>query len=455
MAQARPGESGNAGGGVPVVAVVGRPNVGKSSLVNRIIGRREAIVEASPGVTRDRRAFNAEWAGRRFEIIDTGGLEAGVEGLEAQVAEQAHIAIAVADLILFVVDAVAGPTEDDLRVADLLRRSGKPVIVAANKVDGAADEPGAADFYRLGLGDPVAVSAVHGRGSGDLLEAVIGRLAPGDPSPSREWAAAAIVGRPNVGKSSILNALLGAERSIVDASPGTTRDPVDSHLAMPDGRVLRIADTAGMRRRVRIEDPIEYFSWLRSRATLRRVDVVVLVADASTGITAHDQRIAQEIVAEGRSCVLVFNKWDLIPSDELEVDRLERDLTARMRFLDWAVVVRTSAVTKRGMARLLPAVDEAIASHRYRLATAELNRLVRDAQERRPHSRTGGRAIRILYAVQARVSPPTVVLFTTGAIETAYVRYIEHQIRATGAFAGSPIAIRVRQRASGDTPRRP
>ena len=436
-----------AGRRLPVVAVVGRPNVGKSSLVNRILGRREAIVEATPGVTRDRGGWPAEWTGRRFEVVDTGGLELGTEGIEARAGEQAAVAIDVADVVMLVVDAAAGVLEDDLAVADILRRSGKPLLVVANKVDDARDEPGAAAFFRLGLGDPIAVSALHGRGSGDLLDSLMRLLgSQEDAPPQDEWASAAIIGRPNVGKSSILNALLGGDRAIVDIAPGTTRDPVDSHLAMPDGRVLRIVDTAGMRRRVEIKDPLEYFSWVRSRATLGRADVALLVIDAAAGVTSHDQRLGEEIVRSGRACVIALNKWDLAAPDHADRRRLEADISDRLRFLDWAVKVRTSALTRRGMTRLMPAIDEAVASHRRRLSTGELNRFIGEAQERSPHPRTGGRSVRILYAVQASVSPPTMVLFTTGRLDPGYLRYIENRLREHEPFRGSPIVMQVRTR---------
>ncbi|MDQ3619577.1 MAG: ribosome biogenesis GTPase Der [Actinomycetota bacterium] len=438
-------------GRVPVVAVVGRPNVGKSSLVNRILGRREAIVEATPGVTRDRRSFHAEWAGRSFEVVDTGGLEPGAEGLDARVVEQAQVAIHTADVIVLVVDAVAGPLEDDLLVAAELRRTEKPVLVAANKVDDPRDEPAASTFYRLGLGAPSPVSALHGRGSGDFLQALVARLPDEEATPGSEWAAAAIVGRPNVGKSSILNALLGEARSIVHDVPGTTRDPVDSLLEVGEERQLRIVDTAGMRRQVQLKDPLEYYSWLRSRQTLERVDLAILVIDASEGVTGHDQRIAEDVVSSGRACIVVLNKWDLVTKDEIDRGRLEDSIQDKLRFLDWALFVRTSAATKRGINRLMPGVIEAIASHRRRLATSTVNQLVRDAQERRPHPRLGGRATRILYGVQANVAPPTFILFSTRRLEVAYLRYIEHRIRELEPFAGTPLRVQARLR---DRPQR-
>lgn len=431
---------------LPVVAVVGRANVGKSSLVNRVLGRREAIVEPTPGVTRDRRSFAAEWAGRTFEVVDTGGLEPGTGGLEERVAEQAQVAIEAADVIVFVVDVTTGPLQDDLTVAELLRRSTKPVLVAVNKADVPEDEPAASAFYRVGLGEPMPVSALHGRGSGDLLDALVALLPERRAAAAEAWAGFAIVGRPNVGKSSVLNALVGEGRSLVDPRPGTTRDPVDSLLQLPDGRRLRIADTAGMRREVRVKDPIEYFSLLRSRDTLRKVDAAIIVMDASEGVTAPDQRIAEEVVGSGRACVVALNKWDLVTRDEADRRRLDRSIDERLRFIPWAERVRTSAPSRRGIDGLVPAICDAVESHRRRLPTPVLNQLVRAAQERRPHPRARGKAVRILYAVQPEVAPPTVVLFATGPIDEAYLRYLEKQIREADPLPGTPLRIQVRRR---------
>ena len=432
--------------GRPVVAVVGRPNVGKSSLVNRVLGRREAIVEATPGVTRDRHGFVGEWGGKTFEIVDTGGLEPGARGLEQRVAEQAQVAIETADVIVFVVDASVGPLQDDLVVAERLRSAGKPVIIVANKVDEPSDEASSAVFYRLGLGDPVAVSALHGTGSGDFLEVLAATLPEEPATDSDAWASIAIVGRPNVGKSSILNGLTRSERSVVDARPGTTRDPVDSYLGLRAGRTIRIVDTAGMRRQVRIEDPLEYFSFLRSRRTLARVDGVILVVDAEQGATSHDQRIAQEVLDHGRACVLALNKWDAVPRDPTDRARLEREAGDRLRFLTWAPQIRTSAVSGPGLDKLLPAVEAAIEAHRRRLPTPEVNRVVREAQAARAHPRTRGKAVRILYAVQADVAPPTFVLFATGEVERGYLRYVEKRIREVEPFVGSPLRVSSRLR---------
>lgn len=433
-------------GNLPVVAVVGRPNVGKSSLVNRILGRREAIVEETSGVTRDRHAFDAEWRGRRFELVDTGGLEPGAQGLDARVSEQALVAMAYADVIVLVVDASVGPQADDLAVAAMLRRSDKPVLVAANKADDAAIEAEVSDFYRLGLGDPHPVSALHGRRSGDLLDAIVAKLPEARGAGDDAWAAFAIVGRPNVGKSSLLNALLREERAITDAVPGTTRDPVDSFIDTADGRRLRILDTAGMRRQVSIKDPVEYYSFIRSRRILHRVDAVVLVIDVSEGATGLDQRIAEEVIESGRACLIVLNKWDLITADETDRVRAERDLETQLRFLPWATVVRTSALTKRGVDKVLPAVTAAVGSHRRRIPTHDVNRVIGDAQQERPAPRASGRNNRIQYAVQATTGPPRFILFASHRLDDPYVRFIEHRIRAFEPFEGTPLRIEVRTR---------
>ena len=430
----------------PVVAVVGRPNVGKSSLVNRVLGRREAIVEATPGVTRDRHGFVGEWGNRTFEIVDTGGLEPGARGLEALVAEQAQVAIETADVIVLVVDASVGPVEDDLVVAERLRSTEKPVIVVANKVDDPRDLASSAAFFRLGLGEPVPVSALHGTGSGDFLELLAASLPEESGAADTSWASIAIVGRPNVGKSSILNSLTRSYRSIVDSVPGTTRDPVDSYLDLDDERRIRVVDTAGMRREVRIDDPLEYFSFLRSRQTLTRVDAALLVVDAAEGVTSHDQRIAEAIVEHGRACVIALNKWDSTPRDAVDKERLERDAGERLRWLPWAPRVRTSALTGRGIDKLLPALSTAIDSHRRRIPTPEVNRLVRDAQAARPHPRTRGKAVRILYAVQAQTAPPTFVTFANSLLERNYLRYLERTIRSVDPFTGSPVKVLARLR---------
>ncbi|MDQ3877865.1 MAG: ribosome biogenesis GTPase Der [Actinomycetota bacterium] len=437
--------------GVSIVAVVGRPNVGKSTLVNRLIRSREAIVEEQPGVTRDRRHFSMEWRGRNLEIVDTGGIELGATGLSALVTEQARIAVDIATVVLFVVDAQVGVTADDERVANLLRRSDKSVLVVVNKIDAPAGPQDVADFYALGLGDPVAVSALHGTGSGDLLDRVVDLFTEAPTlEPAPEWASIALIGRPNVGKSSLLNRLVGERRALVDAVPGTTRDPVDDRLLLEDGRAVRVIDTAGLRRQVKIDDPIEYFGWLRSRRILARADAAVLVTDVDSGITSFEQRIAQEIVEAGKACVVAHNKWDLLEGDEERRERFEADAQHKLRFLSWATVVRISAKTGRGVHRLLPAVVDAVDAHRTRVATSQLNRVIVDAQDATPHPRSGGRARRVRYAAQVGTSPPTFALFASGPLEDSYLRYLERTLRASANLAGTPVRLLVRTKTKSE-----
>jgi GTP-binding protein len=370
--------------------------------------------------------------------------------MDARIAEQAQVAMEAADLIVLVVDGTAGVTQDDLEVAVQLRRGDKPVQLVINKIDSAADSLLVHDFYGLGLGEGIAVSALHGTGSGDLLERLVAIIPEARSEPDGSWSSIAIVGRPNVGKSSILNTLLGETRSIVDGAPGTTRDPIDSFIEGSDGRVIRIIDTAGMRRQVQIQDPIEYFSFLRSRGTLKRVDAALLVIDAHEGVTGSDQRIANEILEAGRACVVALNKWDLLRGqEESDRARVERDLATKLRFLPWANFARTSAVSHRGVDKLLPLLETSVESHRTRLVTSLVNRLIKDTQSRRPHPRSGGRAIRILYAAQVSTAPPRFLLFTNGRLETTYIRYLENRFRDEYPFTGSPLKFeyRVRSRA--------
>ncbi|MFN2594161.1 MAG: ribosome biogenesis GTPase Der [Actinomycetota bacterium] len=429
----------------PIAAVVGRPNVGKSTLVNRIIQSRQAIVEEQPGVTRDRRHFSTEWRNRSFEIVDTGGIELRAAGLSALVTEQAQIAVDIADVVLFVVDSQVGPTAEDVEVAALLRKTNKDVVVVVNKIDAPRGPQDVADFYSLGLGEPVPVSALHGTGSGDLLDRVVAGLPDlGPAQPPSEWASVALVGRPNVGKSSLLNHLLGKRRALVDSTPGTTRDPVDDILSLQDGRLLRVIDTAGLRREVKIDDPIEYFGWLRSRKILTRADAAVLVTDVATGITSFEQRIAQEIVDAGKACVIAYNKWDLLDKDEETRERFEREAATKLRFMGWATTLRISALTGRGVHRLLPAVTDAIDAHRTRIATSQLNRVIADAQDTTPHPRSGGRARRVRYAAQVATGPPPFALFASGSLSDSYVRYLEHALRNSAPLEGTPIRVLVR-----------
>ena len=438
----------------PVVAVVGRPNVGKSTLVNRIIGRREAIVEERPGVTRDRKVVEAEWSGREFTLVDTGGWMTTGDSLDDKVSEQAEKAMREADLILFVVDAAVGVTSDDAAVATLLRRSGPPVLVVANKVDSEKREPDIWDFVRLGLGDPFPVSALHGRSSGDLLDEVIGRLPPpgrpeedgapraAEPAESEPLPAVnsvAIVGRPNVGKSTLFNRLIGDERSIVHDVPGTTRDSVDTVIETEDGP-LRFVDTAGMRRKSRVDEGPEYFSLVRALQAIDGTDAAILVIDATAGVTHQDQRLAERVDAAGSPVVIVLNKWEMVPADERE-DVLV-DVEDRLAFLGYAPVLKVSAKTGLGAHRLLPALQQAIDAYHRRVPTRELNTVIQAAQSAHP-SPTG----RVLYATQGATDPPTFTLFTTKAIAPTYLRYLERRIREHFKFGPTPLKLRVRRRA--------
>jgi GTP-binding protein len=434
---------------LPVVAVVGRPNVGKSTLVNRIVGRREAIVEARPGVTRDRKEVAGDWAGRRFTVVDTGGwLESG-SSLERQVSTQAERAVHLADVVLLVVDAAVGVTDEDERVATLLHRGGRPALVVANKVDGDSREADAWAFARLGLGDPWAVSALHGRGTGDLLDEVVRLLPPrsdgvpgtGDEAhgpTDAEAPAIAIVGRPNVGKSTLFNRLAGDERSIVHDLPGTTRDTVDTVLETSEGP-LRLVDTAGMRRKARVGQGAEYYSLVRSLQAIDRSDVTLLVIDATEGVTHQDQRLAERVDAAGSPIVLLLNKWDLVDAEQ-RPDVIGQ-VADRLAFLAYAPVLRVSARTGLGVHKLLPAVRQSIDAYHRRVPTAELNRVVQLAQSAHPAPGS-----RVLYATQGAVDPPTFTLFVTRSLPPTYLRYLERRIREHFAFGPTPLKLRVRRR---------
>jgi GTP-binding protein len=431
----------------PVVAVVGRPNVGKSTLVNRILGRREAVVEDVPGVTRDRVAYDAMWAGRRFTLVDTGGWDPGAEGMAAQIAAQAEIAAAAADLVILVVDVTVGATDADEQVGRVLRRSGKPVILAVNKVDGASGEADAAALWNLGLGEPHPVSALHGRGSGDLLDAVLAALpeAPAETfgtetgGPRR----VALVGKPNVGKSSLLNRLAGSERVVVDAVAGTTVDPVDELVEL-GGRTWTFIDTAGIRRRVREASGAEYFASLRTAAALDRCEVAVVLVDASEPLAEQDLRIITSVIEAGRALVLAFNKWDLL--DEERRRDLEREIDRQLVRVTWAPRVNISATTGRHADRIVPALDTALAGWETRVPTGRLNSFLGQLVASHPHPMRGGRQPRIMFGTQASTRPPKFVLFTTGFLEASYRRFIERRLREEFGFAGTPIEISMRVR---------
>ncbi len=446
----------------PVLAVVGRPNVGKSTLVNRILGSRQAVVEDTPGVTRDRVSYDATWRGRAFTIVDTGGWEPAVEGtpsLAARVAAQARVAVDAADAVLFVVDAVVGVTDADAAVAAVLRRSGKPVVVAANKVDDAPGEPAVHALWSLGLGEPVAVSALHGRGSGDLLDVVLSALpaAPAEPDEAEAGPRRiALVGRPNVGKSSLLNKLAGTERVLVDPVAGTTRDPVDEVIEL-GGKTWRFVDTAGIRRRANQTQGADYFAALRTERALERAEVAVVIVDASEPLAEQDLRIFSMVIEAGRALVIAYNKWDLV--DEYRRESLDREIDRQLYNVRWAPRVNISAKTGWHVDRLVPALELALHNWETRIPTGRLNAWLTALVAATPPPVRGGKQPKIMFATQAGTRPPHFVLFTSGFLQAGYRRFIERKLREEFGFAGTPvhISMRLRDRHSGraDTPRRP
>jgi GTP-binding protein len=507
----------SARGGIPVVAIVGRPNVGKSTLFNRFLGQRSAIVEDRARTTRDRLYGDAEWNGRRFVIVDTGGLELDSDDpIEARVQEQARLAIAEADVVLFIVDAISGLTPADLEAATILRRARAPVIVAVNKADNEKRELEAAEFHSLGWEETYAISASHGRGTGDLLDAIVwalppeseaelarkareaeaetwaddvaaGRLEPfvvgdaeadesdgddgdADDAEARRWdaamaadadgepAAIAFVGRPNVGKSSLLNALLGEERAIVSEVPGTTRDAIDTRLAWGRSEVVLI-DTAGIRRRGKVASgpSAERYSTLRALHALSRADVAVLVIDAVEGLTSQDAHVAGYVVEEGKGLVIAVNKWDLVADKtDRTFDQYTEWIRNEVPFLDFAPIVSISAKTGQRVGRVLEAAIEIWGERRKRISTGELNRVLSAATDRTPPPPVRGHRPRLFYATQAAVAPPTFVFFASdaSAVHFSYRRYLENRLRDTFGFDGTPIRLVFRDRASVKLPRR-
>ncbi len=429
---------------LPVVAVVGRPNVGKSTLVNRIIGSRSAVVEEQPGVTRDRRQFEADWAGRDFILVDTGGWEARPgDPLDASIREQAEAALSGADVIVFVLDATTDLGEDDKGVASILKRGTAPVVVAANKVDNQGLEVDAARLWSLGLGEPSPVSAFHGRGVGDLLDRLVAEF---PDSVEREEVEGpprlAIIGRPNVGKSTLLNRLVGEERVIVSDRPGTTRDPIDV-TAEIDGEPYVIVDTAGIRRKPQITEDADFYAILRARDALGSADVALLVLDATEGVTHQDQRIAREIAEAGAGLILLFNKWDALDPEQREIT--ERSIPDRLDFVGWAPLIRMSAKTGSRVHRIGDALEVVLANRSKRIPTGELNRKVREWVARHPPPVRKGRRPKVLYAVQAGVAPPTIILFVSGGeIGDDYLRFLENRMRAEYDFVGTPIHVMTR-----------
>ena len=445
------------GSPVPAVAVVGRPNVGKSTLVNRILGSRQAVVEDTPGVTRDRVAYDANWRGRAFTLVDTGGWDPypgdtahANRSLAEQVTAQARMSVEAADAVLFVVDAVVGITDADEAVAAVLRRSGKPVVVAANKVDDAPGEPAAAALWSLGLGEPYPVSALHGRGSGDLLDVLVAAL-PEAAAPERDAGGprrVALIGRPNVGKSSLLNRLAGEQRVLVHEVAGTTRDPVDELIEL-GGVTWRFVDTAGIRRRARENQGADFYAGLRTAGALERAEVAVVLVDASEPLAEQDLRIVSMVIDAGRALVLAFNKWDLV--DEGLRLRLDRDIDRQLHTARWAPRVNISAATGRHIDRLVPALELALAGWETRVPTGRLNAWVNDLVAATPPPARGGRLPKVLFATQAGIRPPHFVFFTTGFLEAGYRRFLERRLREEFGFQGSPVrvSVRVRERRAG------
>jgi GTP-binding protein len=436
------------GGSLPVLAVIGRPNVGKSTLVNRVLGRREAVVEDVPGVTRDRVAYEAEWAGRAFTVVDTGGWQPDARGMAARIAAAAEIAVGAADVVLLVVDATVGITEVDAAVARVLQRSGRPVVLAANKVDSARGEADIASLWRLGVGEPLPVSALHGRGSGDLLDAIVAAL-PDAPAAQPEAGGprrVALIGRPNVGKSSLLNQLVGSERALVDAQAGTTRDPVDS-LVDIDGTTWRFVDTAGLRRRVNEATGAEYYSSLRTAAAIDAAEVVLLLLDAAEPISDQDLRVADRVVEAGRALVIAMNKWDLVDSDRRL--QLDREVEREMARFGWAARLNISARTGRGVQRIAPALHAALESWQMRVPTGELNAFLSSVVSATPPPVRGGKQPKIMFATQPGVEPPRFVLFTSGPLEASYRRFLERRLREQYGFAGTPLDLSVKAREKG------
>ncbi|MED5814905.1 ribosome biogenesis GTPase Der [Mycolicibacterium sp. 050232] len=438
----------------PVLAVVGRPNVGKSTLVNRILGRREAVVQDIPGVTRDRVSYDASWLGRRFMVQDTGGWEPDAKGLQQLVADQALVAMRTADAIILVVDAVVGATSADEAAARMLRKSGKPVFLAANKVDTQRGESDAAALWSLGIGEPHAISAMHGRGVADLLDTVMEKLpevsevgGSGAGGPRR----VALVGKPNVGKSSLLNRLAGDERSVVHDVAGTTVDPVDSLIEL-GGKTWRFVDTAGLRRKVGQASGHEFYASVRTHGAIDAAEVAIMLIDASQPLTEQDLRVLSMVIEAGRALVIAFNKWDLVDEDRRYL--LEKEIDRELVQVQWAPRVNISAMTGRAVQKLVPALETSLASWDKRISTGQLNNFLKEIVAATPPPVRGGKQPKILFATQAATRPPTFVLFTSGFLEAGYRRFLERRLREQFGFEGSPVKINVRVREKRGAPKK-
>ena len=439
----------------PLVAVVGRPNVGKSTFFNKIAGQRIAIVEDVPGVTRDRVCADCEWLNHRFTLIDTGGIDPrSTDPLRVQMRHQAEIAMDMADVILFFVDGKQGLTADDEDVANMLRRAKAPVLLVVNKLDSPAMLDNRYDFYALGMGDPIAISSVNMMGLGDLLDEVVKRF-PAQPEETDEEDAPihiAVVGRPNVGKSTLVNRLLGQERVMVSDIPGTTRDAIDAPFEV-DGRRYNLIDTAGIRRKRAIEEnSLERYSVVRSLAAIRRCDVALIVIDANDGVTEQDSKIAGVVESEGKAAIIVVNKWDAIEKDTSTMEAMRRKVISDLKFMAWAPVVFLSALTGSRVQKLMTAVDDAYAQTCKRVTTGVLNDVLADAQLAQQTPMTGGRRLKIYYGTQQSTQPPTFILFVNDEelMHFAYERYLENQFRKSFGFEGTPIRFILREKKKED-----
>jgi GTP-binding protein len=438
-------------GSLPAVAIVGRPNVGKSTLFNRILGQRLAIVDDAPGVTRDRNFARADWAGRQFYVVDTGGLDVDDRApMVTAIRRQVLAALEEADVLVFLVDGRTGPHPLDQKVAELLRTSGRPVVLAVNKMDRLPDEVGHHDFWELGLGEPVPVSALSGRGSGDLLDVVVAHLgeAPGDQEEDALYVA--VVGKPNVGKSSLINRLLGEERLVVSEEAGTTRDSIDTPMRY-HGRSLVFVDTAGLRRHSRIAEGLEYYSALRTERALERADVCLLLVDASEPVHVQDLKIAEKVWAAGCGLIVVANKWDLVEKETNTAVHYQRHLQERAPSLRWAPVLFTSALTGQRVQKTLDLILAVAAERERRIPTSEVNDVVHELAKRQPPPHYRGRPVRILYATQSNVKPPTFVFFVNvkHGVSENYRRYLHNGFRDRWSFTGSPLRLRFRGRREG------
>ncbi|MEB3330029.1 MAG: ribosome biogenesis GTPase Der [Candidatus Sericytochromatia bacterium] len=442
---------------LPTVAVVGRPNVGKSTFTNRLVGRREAIVHDEPGVTRDRQYLKSDWNGREFIVIDTGGIVPGEREDEIlrSIRKQAEAAVEEADVILLMVDAKQGLTPADEEIAQFLRSANKPVMVVANKVDNVQMEADAAEFYELGLGTPHGVSSVHGLGVGDLLDEVVGAFPPADGVAPADELKVAIVGRPNVGKSSLTNRLLGEERMIVSDVAGTTRDAIDSLLTHGEKRYL-LVDTAGIRKRAKVDYGVEQFAVVRSLKAIERADVVVMVIDATVGVTEQDQRIAGMADDAGKPCVLVVNKWDLVPKDTYTMEQFKKALRDKLHHIDYAPMLFTSAATGQRVSKLLELAEAAAQEAQRRITTGLLNQVITEAIALNSPPTNKGRGMKVYYATQVRVGPPAFVLFVNdpGLVSQSYTRYLENKLREAFGFVGTPIRVVFRERREKDRHKR-